>query len=260
MRVGPMVVEAVWPSGTAAAVTSSAGESNQDRIWRQSLEGEERAYHGSYLEEAKWRARLNTVWHWYGGIGFNFWRCAGFIVIGMGLAGVLKASRPASVYSGMAIGGYAAGLVLVGVGMWPGVVRGLGRAIEMGPEARRALGAAAWTMRYLGAGCAAIGHIGVVMLLCRVEGLKGVLSPLAAAGRMALSNYLLQTVIAVLVFDGWAGGEWGKWTMSRIAMLVVGVWAFQLMLSPLWLKWFRFGPVEWAWRSATYGRVQAMRR
>jgi uncharacterized protein len=77
---------------------------------------------------------------------------------------------------------------------------------------------------------------------------------------MALTNYRMQTVIAVLVFDGWAGAQWGKWTMNRIAMLVAGVWAFQLALSPLWLRWLRFGPVEWAWRSATYGRVQGMRR
>jgi uncharacterized protein len=122
------------------------------------------------------------------------------------------------------------------------------------------LGNMAWTARYVGAIGVAVGHVGVVMLLCRARALAVVLAPLAAAGRMALSNYLMQTVVSVLIFDGWAGKQWGTWRFGEFTLLVVGVWVVQLTLSPVWMRYFRFGPVEWAWRSLTYWRVQPMRR
>ncbi len=86
------------------------------------------------------------------------------------------------------------------------------------------------------------------------------LRPLAAVGRMALSNYIMHTLIAVTIFDGWAFGQWGKWRMSEVAILVVSVWALQLALSPIWLRYFRFGPLEWLWRSLTYLRLQPFNR
>ena len=111
------------------------------------------------------------------------------------------------------------------------------------------LGSIAGSIRFLGAACLAVGHAGLILLLCRWEVLRVVLAPWAAVGRMALTNYLMQTVIAVIVFDGWALGMWGKWGMARIETLVVCVWAVQLVLSPIWLTFFRFGPAEWVWRS-----------
>jgi len=86
------------------------------------------------------------------------------------------------------------------------------------------------------------------------------LGPVRAVGRLALSNYLMHTVICVLIFDGWAGGQWDRWRLDEMYLLVAGVWAVQLVISPLWLRAFRYGPVEWAWRSLPYWRVQPMRR
>lgn len=259
IRAGPAWMHTALPPETPPVQEPSAGE----KIYLRAVETEAAAYRGtSWLELARWRAGLNTFWHFYGCIYFNYWRCGGFMLIGMGLVqlGVLSATRASSVYWGMVIGGYAIGLVIGLAGFWPQMARALGRGMQVSGEARPMLGNMAWVARYAGAIGIAMGHVGVVMLLCRVEALRAVLSPLAAAGRMALSNYLMQTVISVLIFDGWAGGEWGTWRFSEFTMLVAGVWAGQLVISPIWLHFFRFGPVEWAWRSLTYWRLQPMRR
>jgi uncharacterized protein len=250
------------PAATAPALPGANPEPLKDRLWREANATEEPAYRGSYLDLARWRAKLNIVWHWYGGIEFTIWRSAGYMLMGMGLVqfGVLSASRSSAVYRAMIIGGYGAGLTMVAAGFWPQLARALGRAPELSPEARQILGTIAWTLRYLGTAGVAIGHIGLVMLLCRAPLLGRILAPLAAVGRTALSNYLLQTVVAVIIFDGWALGHWARWNMSEIALLVLAVWAVQLVLSALWLRLFRYGPAEWAWRSLTYGRAERFRR
>jgi len=83
---------------------------------------------------------------------------------------------------------------------------------------------------------------------------------LAATGRMALTNYLVQTILCTSIFYGHGLGVFGE--VERIGQLgiVVGIWALQLFWSPLWLKHFRFGPFEWIWRSLTYRRPQPLRR
>ena len=78
----------------------------------------------------------------------------------------------------------------------------------------------------------------------------------APSGIAPSFRHLMQTVIAVIIFDGWALGNWATWRMSQIAILVGCVWVLQLILSPIWLYFFRFGPAEWLWRSLTYWRIQ----
>lgn len=77
---------------------------------------------------------------------------------------------------------------------------------------------------------------------------------LAPAGRMALSNYLLQSVIGTSLFYGYGLGQWGR--IDRVGQLglVLGVFALQVLASRWWLARFHFGPMEWLWRAATYLR------
>jgi len=108
---------------------------------------------------------------------------------------------------------------------------------------------------------AAFGYGCVVMLLCKPAALRAIRVPFAAAGRMALTNYLMQSLIAVYIFAGPPGlGQFGQWERTEQAQLVLAVWAFQLIVSPLWLAAFRFGPFEWLWRSLTYGKLQPLRK
>lgn len=97
-------------------------------------------------------------------------------------------------------------------------------------------------------------------LLWILDGWRQRLMKLAPMGRMALTNYLLQTIIAIALFYG-IGLGWGT-HVSAVAFesIAVGVFIIQVLWSHWWLKRFRFGPMEWAWRSLTYGKVMPMRK
>jgi uncharacterized protein len=106
----------------------------------------------------------------------------------------------------------------------------------------------------------AAGHIGLVMLICKSGLFRFLTAPLAAVGRMALTNYLSHSIICLFLFTGVGLSWYGALERYQLYYVVAGIWAFQLVLSPIWLNYFRFGPMEWLWRSLTYGRVQPMRR
>jgi uncharacterized protein len=84
------------------------------------------------------------------------------------------------------------------------------------------------------------------------------LAPLSYVGRMALTNYLLQTVICTTLFYGYGFGLYGRVGPATGLLLAVTIYAIQIPLSAWWLKRYRFGPAEWLWRSLTYGRRQPM--
>jgi uncharacterized protein len=77
---------------------------------------------------------------------------------------------------------------------------------------------------------------------------------------MALTNYLMQTVVATAVFYWWGLAQFGLWARPEKALFVLGVFAVQCVISVLWMRVFRFGPMEWVWRSLTYLRREPMLR
>jgi uncharacterized protein len=83
---------------------------------------------------------------------------------------------------------------------------------------------------------------------------------IAAAGRAAFSNYLGTTIIMTALFYGWGLGLFGKLGRLELVGVVVLAWALMLAWSKPWLERFRYGPLEWAWRSLTYWRVERLRR
>ncbi|CAD7715544.1 hypothetical protein LMG31884_16880 [Xanthomonas hydrangeae] len=85
------------------------------------------------------------------------------------------------------------------------------------------------------------------------------LACLAPAGRMALTNYLLQSLLCTWVFYGYGLGYFEQLPRMWQLPFALGLFALQVVLSQLWLRWFRFGPMEWLWRSVTYLRVPPMR-
>ena len=83
---------------------------------------------------------------------------------------------------------------------------------------------------------------------------------LAPVGRMALTNYLLQTVICVLIFYGYGFGQFGKVGATTATLLALAIFLFQILMSALWLKYFSYGPMEWIWRQLTYRQRLSFRR
>jgi uncharacterized protein len=106
----------------------------------------------------------------------------------------------------------------------------------------------------------AAAYVSGITLLFQREAWRRALLALAPVGRMALTNYLLQSVIGVLVFYGYGLGIMGKLGSAAQLAVAAGIFALQMIFSRLWLSRFRFGPVEWVTRSLTYGEAQPMRR
>ena len=82
----------------------------------------------------------------------------------------------------------------------------------------------------------------------------------AAVGRMALTNYLLQTVICTGIFYSYGLGLYGRCSSVYGLLLTLAIFGLQIPFSVWWLRRYRFGPLEWVWRSLTYAQRQQMRR
>jgi uncharacterized protein len=88
---------------------------------------------------------------------------------------------------------------------------------------------------------------------------SGRLSVFAPVGRMALTNYLSQTVVMLLIFYPYGGGLIGTTGPAAGLAIALAVFAVQMAWSRVWLMHFQFGPLEWVWRSLTYGARPPMR-
>ena len=128
--------------------------------------------------------------------------------------------------------------------MWPGE----SPAIEFASEVAYVLGTPTL----------ALGYAAGFALLWR-KGRMGLLKWAAPAGQMALTNYLMQTIIQSAIFYGWGLGLIGKYGLVFVFPLSIALFALQVAYSRWWLARYRFGPVEWLWRSLTYGKRQPMR-
>lgn len=104
------------------------------------------------------------------------------------------------------------------------------------------------------------GHIALIMLFIKSAWLPFLQKALAAVGQMAFSNYIMQSLICNFIFLGYGLGKYGLLQRYELYYVVFGVWVLQLIVSPLWLTYFRFGPLEWLWRSLTYWQRQPFRR
>ena len=100
----------------------------------------------------------------------------------------------------------------------------------------------------------AIGYTALVMSLLQLKILQGILSALADTGKMALTNYLIQSIFLSLFFTGFGMTYFGKLQQYQLYVLVAEVWLVQVVFSVIWLRNFSYGPAEWLLRSLTYGK------
>lgn len=217
------------------------------------MEAERAAYLGSYGDMFWPRAIDSLFMQTWLLLTWSLWRVTGLMLVGMGLMklGVFSAARSARFYAAMMVGGYGCGLPII----WAGAQRLIEHEFDFVYTFL-----VGWNFNYVGSVLVALGHVGLVMLIYKSGVVRWLTTALAAAGRMAFTNYILQSVIGTLIFNGYGLGLWGSMTRVQLAAVVVGIWVFELALSVAWLKVFRFGPLEWLWRTLTYGRVQPMLR
>jgi len=209
-------------------------------------------YRGGWFQQFPHRSELALQFQVFFFPLFAFWRAGGLMLIGMALYrwGVLSAQRSGMAYGRMVGIGLVVGLpIIVGGVVWNFAQGWDLSSMFLGMQFNY------WASLFVSAA-----WIGVVMLVCRRWGGARWLRPLAATGQMALTNYLMQTIICTTIFYGHGLGYFGEFSRVQQVLTVLGVWAFQLAASPLWLANFRYGPFEWLWRCLTYGGLQPLRR
>jgi uncharacterized protein len=104
-----------------------------------------------------------------------------------------------------------------------------------------------------------LGYVGAFTLLADVGALRWLMAMFAAVGRMALTNYLMQTFICTTIFYGHGFGYFGEVSRGGQILIVFAVWAALIAFSLFWMRRFRFGPFEWLWRTLSYMKIQPMR-
>ncbi|MFH1765966.1 MAG: DUF418 domain-containing protein [Gemmatimonadota bacterium] len=237
----------MWPEESLAGVA---------KFWaplQEQVVAELEAYRGGWGAQNQHRFMMALQMQ-TGSFLFNIsWRAGGLMLVGMGLykLGVFSAALPARTYKKMILAGLIVGFPLIIAGVW--YHEATDWALEVG-----FLGG--MQFNYWGSLLVALGWVGVVMLFCQGWSGSRLYRSLAATGQMALSNYLMQTLICTTLFYGHGFGLYGRVERTGQILIVFAVWAVQLLWSPWWMARFRFGPFEWLWRSLTYWRLQPMRR
>lgn len=181
-----------------------------------------------------------------------FWRAMALMLIGMGLmkAGVLTNSRSGGFYRRCVVFGFGAGLPIVVLGIRQRSSHDFDFVSSFLVDG---------LYNYFGSVLVSLGYVGAIMLACQSNWLPALRQRLAAVGRMALTNYLLQSVIGVLLFYGYGLALFGRFGRFDLWGFILAVWIVQLLISPWWLERYRFGPAEWLWRTLTYWRRQPFR-
>ena len=237
-----------WPSQTLAEVNGEYWRPARDQI-----AAELRTYRSGWLTQMP--DRVAEAWFLQGPyLLMNvLWYVAGLMLIGMAMFrwGVITGERSRRFYQRMILFGALAGLPLIVFGVY--------RNFQAGWSIRYSLFAGTEFNSWGSLGLAAA-YMGGAVLMSRTRRPGWLVDRLAAVGRMAFTNYILQSLLCTTLFYGHGLGLFGR--LSRVGQLAVvgGVWMLQLAWSPAWLRRFSYGPLEWLWRSLTYGVRQPFRR
>jgi uncharacterized protein len=236
-----------WPPAAVTAFAEDAWSPSADHV-----QAELAAYRGGWLAQMPWRSEEALFMQTLLFVFVFVWKTVANMLLGMALlkSGVLTAHRSRAFYTRLSLAGFATGLTVVSLGVWKNF-------------------AAGWDVRYSfffgsqynywGSIAVDMGWIGLWMLVCMSSGFVWLKESLSAVGRTAFSNYILQTLIATTLFYGHGFGLFGS--VSRLGQILICavIWALQLVIAPIWLRHFEYGPMEWLWRSLTYRQKMPMR-
>jgi uncharacterized protein len=237
-----------WPREEVTALQTETWQPPPERI-----EWELAAYRGGWLRQMQHRAPEALFLETQYLLMFELWHTGGVMLLGMALYkwGMLTAQRSVAFYSRWLAFGPLAGLPMIGYGVY--------RNLQAG-----------WSMQYSfftgtqfnnwGSLLVSLAYISMVVLAVKGNWMPWFTRRLAATGQMAFTNYIAHTLLCTTLFYGHGFGLYGR--VERLGQLgiVVAIWLLQLWYSPLWLARFRFGPLEWLWRSLTYSQLQPFRR
>ncbi len=191
-------------------------------------------------------AEETTYYYIVFGLVSLFWESLAYMMLGMALFRLrwFDASRATSLYISLIVIGFGIGLTVNAWEQFDSIQHDYRSTFTYGTYD-------------IGRMAMSFGYIGLVMLICKMAWLPRVRNTLSAVGKMALTNYISQSVICNAIFIGF--GLFGQLRFHEIYYVVFAIWVAQLIVSPLWLKSYRYGPLEWLWRRLTYGQPVRLR-
>ncbi len=200
-----------------------------------------------YQSERSFKTEINYLY-------FGGWDIMVFMFLGMAFFknGVMLGKASSKIYWGLFIGGLGIGLILSYFRLQPiidnkfdGFAYTKNTYFEFYELSR--------TFR-------ALGIFGLIMLLFKSGWFNWFFALMRPVGQMAFTNYLMQSLLVGLFFYGVGFGMYGKLQRYEMYYVVAATWLLQIIWSHIWLRFFRFGPLEWAWRSLTYWKKQPFRK
>jgi uncharacterized protein len=203
------------------------------------------AMRGSYLEQMPLRVEDAIQIQTLVFMIEMFWRASAMMLLGMILyrKGILSAEKSTAYYKKLMWVGFVPGLILSGIGLSQVYASEWNAAYVMNIGAN---------YKFVSGLFMALGYIGLV-IWCYKKGIfKKFQNRLRATGRMAFTNYIGMSVICTLLFNGHGLGLFGTLDRLQQFLIVISVWVLILIISPLVLKNYRLGPLEWLWRKLTY--------
>lgn len=182
----------------------------------------------------------------------DVWDVLSMMLIGIALFrwGILTAEKPTGFYLTMAGIGYAIGIAINYYEM---------KLVTDDNFSMLSFSKSNITY-YWGRVFVAMGHVGLIMLFCKAPVLTWMKNGLSAVGKMALTNYMMHSVICMIFFTGVGFGMFGRLERYELLYVVFSIWVFQFILSPIWLRYFYYGPMEWLWRNLSYMKVHPLRK
>ncbi|OFE11357.1 hypothetical protein PHACT_12425 [Pseudohongiella acticola] len=210
------------------------------------------AYQGGWSQQMSNRVPVTLEMHTFVYLIWGFWRAAGMMLLGMALykLGILSARADNRVYWRFLAVGVLLGLPIIMIGIQWNFANAWGPvSMFLGSQ-----------FNYWASILVSMAYMASLILLLKHNRMNWLTQRLAAVGRMAFSNYIMHTLICGFIFYGHGLGQFGQIDRSGQIVIVFGIWILQLLVSPMWLRHFRFGPLEWLWRSLTYWRFQPMAR
>lgn len=215
---------------------------------KQEMDARSKGYWSIVMHKLPLNQYMQTAFLYF----INFWDTLAMMLWGMAFfkLGILKAAKSNRFYWLMALIGY-------GIGITTNYFEG--SHIISSNFSFLSINKTYMTY-HLGRIPTACGHIALIMLFVKSGFLPLLQKALAAVGQMAFTNYITQSIICNFIFLGYGFSMYGKLQRYELYYIVFSIWIFQLIVSPIWLKYFRFGPLEWLWRSLTYWKMQPMRK
>jgi uncharacterized protein len=217
------------------------------------LTAQVQAFQGSWTHQQEARVPETISMHTEAFGFYLFWRISGVMLLGMALyqSGVLTGKRTPSFYGRLALIALPLGLGIAGFGAWYNWSHGFAFETSMFKGS---------LFNYVGSLGVSLGYIGVIGWLVTKGAFKALRVRLAAIGRLALTCYLGQTLLATSLFYGHGFGLFAQVDRVGQWLLFIVVCALQLLLAPLWLKYFRQGPLEYLLRAGVYFQLPPIRQ